>query len=199
MCAASFAGSNVTWLALSPIVQLGLALLGLGHDGVDAGIVFELLETSQVVCVNDFHEACLTDRARGILVEEVPEGGPQRGALENHVFEGHLGRALAIHDHLRSTLLQPRSRQSDQYWFNSVASQFLQQTLSPNCVESPRHLQATDGDFHAAIERMERRHREVGQRVPRSTEFGVGELVWSTSTCATDGQPSTVGQLNVCR
>ena len=37
----------------APMVQLGLALLGLGHDGVDAGIVFELLETIQIVRVND--------------------------------------------------------------------------------------------------------------------------------------------------
>ena len=84
----------------APIVQLGLALLGLGHDGVDAGIVFELLEPIQIVCVDDSNEACLVDRALDILVEEVPEGGAQHGALENSVFEGHLGRALAIHDHL---------------------------------------------------------------------------------------------------
>ena len=63
----------------TPIAQLGLALLGLGHDGVDAGIVFELLETIQIVCVEDFHEPCLMDRAPGILVEEVPEGGAQHG------------------------------------------------------------------------------------------------------------------------
>ena len=43
----------------APIVQLGLALLGLGHDGVDAGIVFELLEPIQIVCVDDSNEACL--------------------------------------------------------------------------------------------------------------------------------------------
>ena len=132
-----------------------------GHDGVDAGIV------------------CFMDRAPGILVGDFPEGGALHGALENHVFDGHLCRALAIHDHLCSTLLWPGSRQSD-------PSEFLQHTLDPNSVESPGHVRARDGNFHAAIDRKEPRHREVGQRVPRPTAFGVGELVWSKSNCATD-------------
>ena len=37
-----------------PFVQLGLTPLGLCHDGVDAGIVFELLEPIQIVCVDGF-------------------------------------------------------------------------------------------------------------------------------------------------
>ena len=63
---------------------------------------------------------------------------------------------------------------------------FSQQTLGPNSVESPGHVRAIDGDLHAAIGRKEPRHREVGQRVPRSTAFGMGELLWSKSICATD-------------
>ena len=46
----------------APLVQLGLTLLGLCHDGVDAGIVFKLLEPIQIVCVDNFHESCLVDR-----------------------------------------------------------------------------------------------------------------------------------------
>ena len=132
----------------TPIVQLGLAPLGHGNDGVGTGIVFKLFETIQIVCADDFHGASLMDRASGILVEEVSEVGAKRGALENHVFEGHLGRALAIHDHLCSTL---GTRQRDQCRVNSLASEFLQQTLGPNSVESPRHVRAVNGDFHAAI------------------------------------------------
>ena len=52
----------------APNVQLDLALLGLGHDGVDASIVFELLETIKFVCEDDFHETCLMDCAPGKLV-----------------------------------------------------------------------------------------------------------------------------------
>ena len=40
----------------TPLVQLGLTLLGLCHDGVDAGIVFQLPEPVQVVKLDDFHE-----------------------------------------------------------------------------------------------------------------------------------------------
>ena len=85
---------TVTWIRSTTIVQLGLALLGLGNDGVGAGIVFKLPETIRIVCVDDFHKASLMDRAPGILVEEVPEGGGP--AVENHVFERRLGGALAI-------------------------------------------------------------------------------------------------------
>ena len=90
----------------------------------------------------------------------------------------------AIHDHLCSRLLKPRTRQRDQGKVNSLPSEFLQQTLGPNSVESPGDVREIDGDFRAAIERKEPRHREVGQRIPRSTAFGVGEPVWSQSNCA---------------
>ena len=49
------------------------------------------------------------DHAPAILAEEVPEGGAQHGALENDVSVEHLGRALAIHDHLCSTFAAARN------------------------------------------------------------------------------------------
>ena len=42
-------------VSLFPLVQLDLILLDLRHDGVDAGIVFELPETVQVVSIDDLH------------------------------------------------------------------------------------------------------------------------------------------------
>ena len=57
----------------TPLVQLGLTPLGLCHDGVDAGIVFELPEPGQVVSIDNFHESCLVGCARGVLVEKIPE------------------------------------------------------------------------------------------------------------------------------
>ena len=74
--------------------------LGLCHDGVDAGIVFELPEPVQIVGIDEFHESCLVDCASGILVEKVPKCGAKNGALEHHVPEEHLVRSLAFHDHL---------------------------------------------------------------------------------------------------
>ena len=49
----------------TPPVQLGLTPLGLCHDGVDAGVVFELPEPVQVVSVGDFHESCLVELRAG--------------------------------------------------------------------------------------------------------------------------------------
>ena len=51
----------------TPLVQLGLTLLGLCHD----------------VSIDDFHEPCLVDGAPGILIEQVPECGSKH-ALEHH-------------------------------------------------------------------------------------------------------------------
>ena len=84
----------------TPLVQLGLTLLGLCHDGVDADIVFEFTEPVQVVSKGDFHEPRLLESAPGILVEQVPECGSKHGALEHNVSEEHLVRSLAFHDHL---------------------------------------------------------------------------------------------------
>ena len=101
----------------TPPVQLGLTPLGLCHDGVDAGIVFELPEPVQVVSMDDFQEPCLVDSTPGILVEQVPESG-------SHVPEEHLVRSLAFHDHLSGSLLKPRPREIDKGRVNSFASEF---------------------------------------------------------------------------
>ena len=70
-------------------------------NGIDAGIVFELRATIQIVCVDDCHEACLMDcaghprqinaRSVGARTSEGPEEwGPQKGgarrAAQNIVF-----------------------------------------------------------------------------------------------------------------
>ena len=62
----------------TPLVQLGLTLLGLCHDGLDADIVFEFPEPVQIVSMDDFHEPRLLDSAPSILVEQVPEYGSKR-------------------------------------------------------------------------------------------------------------------------
>ena len=63
-------------LRLTPLVQLGLTLLGLCHNGLDADIAFEFPEPVQVVGVDDFHEPRLLDSAAGMLIERVQSVGP---------------------------------------------------------------------------------------------------------------------------
>ena len=89
------------------------AALGLCHNGVDAGIVFELPEQVQIVSTDDFWESCLGNCAPGTLVEKVPDCRTMNGALEHRVREEHLVRSLAFHDHLGGSLLQPRPRLFD--------------------------------------------------------------------------------------
>ena len=95
-------------LHFTPLVQLGLTLLGFSLDGDDAGIVCEL-------SMDDFHETCLVDSTLGVLVEKVPEEHPVQ--------------SLAFHDHLSGSLLQPGPRQLDHLDLSCRRTDLLQRQL----------------------------------------------------------------------
>ena len=73
-------------IRFAPLVQLDLTLLGPCHDGVDAGIVFELIEPIQIVGVNNFHESC------PMFPQRTSVRQPRRTVWAGKMLRGELSR-----------------------------------------------------------------------------------------------------------